>query len=406
MLFSGFLHKKGYNIRVVNIRNPKKGDFWNPLEVAYKFYTSGNVSKAIELITDLSIQLKNQIHSEKDPYWEMVACDLFIGITLMLFESAKSIKEINFLSIQKIREDIKVLDNSEEDTKVFWTFAEKVRSNDIIIKRLESTIALKTVEKTLSCVLSTFDVLFHNIFINLDILELTAVSDFHYDELYKQKTAVFLIMPDEKKTFHFLVSIFVKQCYEYLIQEAQNLGGMLPIRVNYVLDEFSNLSQISDMPSMISAGRSRNIRFILVVQSAQQLKSTYKEDASTIKSNCQNWIFLSSRELELLREISELCGQVHVENRGYRPLLGISALQTLTIGYEDSQALILKNHCHPYISWVKDFSVYPQAKIPCVEIPQHPVYHYTKFSIKDFLNETIRNLPLKGFDSKAFDSLW
>ena len=217
------------------------------------------------------------------------------------------------------------------------------------------------------------------------------------------KTALFLITPDEKRTYHFLVSIFIKQCYEYLIRKAQQIGGMLPIRINYILDEFSNLAKITDMPSIISAGRSRNIRFTLVVQSSQQLYSIYKEDADTIKSNCQNWIFLASRETKLLKEISELCGQVYIENRGYRPLLNISALQTLTTGYEDSQALIIKNHCYPYISWMKDFSYYPQSGFSPAELPVRKSNNYRKFSIEEFLKQKIKQ---SVYDDEDFiDSL-
>ena len=400
---SGFLKKQGYNIRVVNIREPKKGHFWNPLEIAYFDYKNGQKNKAIEMITDLSVQLQNQIHSERDPYWEMIASDLFVGITLALFEAADSVKEVNFLSIQKIRESIKIYEASDEKTHLFWTFAEQFKDNDMIMKRLESTVALKSVERTLSCVLSTFDALFQNIIINFDIVELTSVSDFSYDELYQQKTALFLITPDEKRTYHFLVSIFIKQCYEYLIRKAQQIGGMLPIRINYILDEFSNLAKITDMPSIISAGRSRNIRFTLVVQSSQQLYSIYKEDADTIKSNCQNWIFLASRETKLLKEISELCGQFYIENRGYRPLLNISALQTLTTGYEDSQALIIKNHCYPYISWMKDFSYYPQSGFSPAELPVRKSNNYRKFSIEDFLKQKIKQTV---YDDEDFiDSL-
>lgn len=70
------------------------------------------------------------------------------------------------------------------------------------------------------------------------------------------------------------------------------------------------MSQIPDMPSMISAARSRNMRYYLVAQSLHRLCGKYGEDADTSKGNCDNWVFLTSKELDLLNEISELCGYI------------------------------------------------------------------------------------------------
>lgn len=386
---SGYLNREGYHLIVINFRQPELSNFWNPLKVPYYYYTHGMKDKAIEFITDLAVQLKRQIHSDKDAYWEQMAVELFVSITLMLFESAESDEVVHLGSIQRIREYLQLYDRNDERSKIFWDFADRFSDHELIRGKLKSIVALKSVEKTLNCVISTFDMLFQKLCINNEITAMMSMSDFEYDEIYGKKTAVYIIMPDEKKTFHFLVSVFVKQCYEFLIHNAQKLGGTLPIRVNYILDEFSNLSQIEDMSSMISAARSRNIRFILVVQSAQQLSSLYQNEAATIKSNCQNWVFLASRELELLKEVSQLCGEVYIEGRGYRPLLGIMALQGLQVGWEDSEALILRNHCRPYIAWVKDFACYPQAKVPEHPIPQRPKNDVKRFSLPDYMIKVI-----------------
>ena len=62
-----------------------------------------------------------------------------------------------------------------------------------------------------------------------------------------EKTAFYLIMPDEKTTVHSIVSLMIKQCYESLIHTAQQQERRtLPIRVNFLLDEFANLPTIPD----------------------------------------------------------------------------------------------------------------------------------------------------------------
>lgn len=382
---SGYLAEEGYRIRVINFRQPETGNYWNPLHMPYYYYCNGMQDKAVELVMDLAEQLKSQIHSEKDLFWEQMAADLFVCLTLILFDCAEDESIVHLGSIQRIREKIRLYNEDDEDSQVFWQFADEFSEHPIIRNRLHGITALKTVEKTLNCVLASFDMLFQNLCINNAVLSMMSEMDFEYDEIFCDRTAVYMIMPDEKRTFHFLISVLIKQCYEYFIDKAQALGGRLPIRVNYVLDEFSNLSHIADMPSMISAARSRNIRFFLIVQSAQQLDSMYKNEAETIRSNCQNWVFLASREVRLLDEISKLCGNVYIEGRGYRPLLGIMALQNLKVGWEDSQTLILRNHCYPYISWVKDFSVYPQARYDAVNLKIRPEKKMNFFSIAGYM---------------------
>lgn len=164
-----------------------------------------------------------------------------------------------------------------------------------------------------------------------------AYSDFKMENIGSEKTIVYIIMQDEKSTYHPLVSAFIKQCYEVLIGTAQEYKGRLPIRTNFVLDEFANLPPISDMSNMITAARSRNIRLNLIIQGAEQLSAQYgKETAEVIKGNCTNWFFLISKELQLLKDISELCGNTEVRTgfNEYRekPLISVSQLQRFEIG--------------------------------------------------------------------------
>ena len=134
----------------------------------------------------------------------------------------------------------------------------------------------------------------------------------------------------------------------------------LPVRVNFVLDEFCNMPKIADMPTMISASRSRNMRFFLVAQSLHQLRSKYGEDADTIKGNCDNWVFLTSKELSLLNEISELCGTIHLPNNMHRRLISVSELQRLD--KDKGEALIMHARQYPIITEIADIDMYEMFK--------------------------------------------
>ena len=219
----------------------------------------------------------------------------------------------------------------------------------------------------------------------------------------RKKTAVYLIVPDEKTTCHFLVTAFVKQVYEMMISEAQKESNMrLPVRVNFVLDEFCNMPKISDMPAMISASRSRNMRFFLVAQSMHQLRGKYGEDADTIKGNCDNWVFLTSKELELLNEISSLCGNVITPDGYSRRLISVSELQRLNKA--KGEALIMHARQYPLITEIADIDMYPMFQgYPTVPMETFDLPEVGIFSAEKVYREArsgMRPYPFGSFETE------
>lgn len=93
------LRAKGYNIILLNFRDPGRGNAWNPLTLPYKLWQNGNQDKAIELLEDLAANiLYDEGNKNADPFWEKTSADYFSGITLGLFSDAKE-DEINLNSI-------------------------------------------------------------------------------------------------------------------------------------------------------------------------------------------------------------------------------------------------------------------------------------------------------------------
>lgn len=160
-----------------------------------------------------------------------------------------------------------------------------------------------------------------------------------------------------------------------------------------MLDEFANITPISDMSSMITAARSRNIRFYLVIQGINQLTSQYGvADADVIKGNCGNWIYLVSKELPILREISELCGtekiykssgQIGIE----KPLISVSRLLKMPLG----QVLILRDRESPFLSHLPDISSYKNWQKPMSYIKDEPVLERDDLQIFD-LREFVKSV--------------
>ncbi len=360
---SSYLKRMGYNLVVVNLRNPDTGRAWNPLAIPYSFYKNGDIDRAYEFANDVAFNLTQVEKDLSDPFWDNSAGDLFFGLVALLFkynlENNLPDEYVNLYNLLRLR---RYLFRDVENSKVDDPYLRDLIDNDeIITGSLSGTITAP--EKTKTSILSTFDEKMRCFILQTNLLDMLSNNDIDIKNSSKNKFAIFLIIPDEKTTYHKLVSLFIKQSYEYLIYEAQmKQAGRLPIRVNYILDEFSSLPTIKDFPNMVSAARSRDIRFVLVIQSKHQLVERYREESETIISNCINWIFLTSRELPLLTDLSILCGK----NKSGRDILSISALQHLN--KEKGQALILSGRLLPYIAELIDISEYDQDKYSSLQL--------------------------------------
>lgn len=336
----------GYQIRVINFRNPSVGDCWNPLAIPFAFYKQGDIDRACEFVNDIAGNLILSEVSKADPFWDYCASDLLFGLIMLAFKRTRNPKGVSIRTILQLRQ--KMFDNNGN---VDRSLRSEASMDPLIYSSLVGT--LNSPEKTRTSILAVFDQKMRCFMYQKNLTEMMDENTISLDDAGEKKTVFYLIMPDEKTTYHRLAALFIKQSYEYLIYLAQATGvGSFKIRINYMLDEFSSLPTIKDFPTMISAARSRNIRFNLVVQSQSQLKSRYHEEAETIQSNCNNWIFLTSRELDLLKEISSLCGT----KADGKPILSVSALQHLD--KNQGQALLLCGRLFPYITELKDINCY------------------------------------------------
>ncbi len=394
---ANFLKSRGYDIIILNFRNPQKGNMWNPLALPYKLYKKGNIDKSNELLRDIAM---NILHEEKtdDPFWQNTAMDYFVGLAQGLFQDVEE-KYININSI------IQMLTIGEEkygaSTYAKEYFKLKDPSNSAYINAAGTVDAPSD---TKGSVISVFRQKINIFAMAENLSEMLSGSDFDLMNIGKRKTAVFLIIQDEKRTYHSLITIFVKQCYECLIDVAQEAGGKLPIRTNFLLDEFANMPELKDVTTMITAARSRQIRFNLIIQNFAQLNQVYgKENAETIKGNCGNMIYLLSSELSALEEISKLCGDKKVKAKGKdkpdetRPLISVTDLQKLKF----KDAIIIKQRVSPFqvkLKMVDEYNwnipKYEKADYPSREKQQINLFDmkaFVKEHKKDMLNNSFSN---------------
>ncbi|MBQ6285655.1 MAG: type IV secretory system conjugative DNA transfer family protein [Bacilli bacterium] len=329
------LKEKGYRIILINFRDPKEGAAWNPFSYPYRIYKEGNVDKANELLQDLASNILIDPNNKAEPFWEQTASNFFTGLSLGLFDDATE-DEININSINMMAEVGEDRVGSSNYIKEYFR-----SKGELSPAYIAAASCINAPTETRGGIMSTFRTKTRIFSSQAALSEMLSYSDFDIRDIGKEKTAVFLKVHDEKTTYHALATIFVKQAYEALIAVAQTCPKLkLPYRTNFVLDEFANMPALKDVGTMITASRSRNIRFTFAIQNFSQLNQVYGKDiAETIKGNCGNFVYIMSTELAALEEISKLLGDQQPPKAEkdkpappIRPLFTVSDLQALKEG--------------------------------------------------------------------------
>jgi len=80
-------------------------------------------------------------------------------------------------------------------------------------------------------------------------------SDFDLRDFADKKTAIYILLPDDRETYHKLGSLLVQQIYTSLVAVSRKEGGELRIRMNFILDEFANFTKIETFQSMLTVSR-------------------------------------------------------------------------------------------------------------------------------------------------------
>lgn len=393
---SEMLKSRGYKIIVLNFRNPEKGNAWNPLTLPYQLYKAGNTDKATELLDDVAQNILYDPENKNDPFWEKSAADFFSGLALGLFQDAKE-EQINLNSINYMSTVGEENFATSNYTKEYFTLKGE-DSNAYVF----ASNTINAPNETKGSILSVFRQKIRLFASREQLSEMLSYSDFNMRDIGTQKTAVFMIIHDEKTTYHALATIFLKQVYETLIAVAQEQPkGKLPFRTNFILDEFANMPPLKDVTTMVTAARSRAIRFTFIIQNFAQLNDVYgKEKAETIRSNCGNIIYLITTELAALEEISKLCGEVKSKDKdktASTPLITVSDLQKLKL----FEVVILRTRLNPFRtkltpSYQIDWGVGGYGNGQLTEREKHSI---ELFDIKEFVKVQKRNKLFEALDN-------
>ena len=365
-LHSKFLKEQGYNVMVLDLRDPYSSFRWNPLgdiydryqlyvktgdeiyertdqadpnelelvnspeeygEVWYEYNGKAYASRRQlinlvkiekqkiydEVYEDLNdlISVICPIESKDDPVWEKGARSIIMATCLAMLEDSEN-PELEMTREKFCFYNInKAISNSENEFAVLKDYF-KGRSRLSRAVGLSRQV-LSAADQTLSSYMSiAFDKL--SMFNDEGLCALTSATDIEPERFASEPTALFLKIPDEKDTRHALAAVFILCIYKALIKVASAREDLsLPRNVYFLLDEFGNMPKIDKFDKMITVGRSRKIWFHMVVQSYAQLNNVYGDTvADIVKSNCGIKMFIGSNDIATCEEFSKLCGNMSV----------------------------------------------------------------------------------------------
>lgn len=338
-LTSKMLKNNGYKIYTIDFRHPELSNHINILEPIINEYekymkyeklskealnnndklTLNNMAissyaETNRLITSLASMITYEKTHGKDPFWNNSAKNLLEGLIGFFLEEYKDgkikRKQITMTSIRKFQNSTM----EDKNSKKFKAYIELkpygCKSKDSLMPILSSN------ENTYKSITSVFSEKMA-IFDDVNVANVTSTSDFDFDILGKEKSALYVIVPDEDKVYYTLVTIIVGLLYKELVKLANSTGKRkVPIEIDWILDEFSNCPPLVEpsIESIISVARSRGLRYHLFIQSLSQLDNVYGKEVAQIILDNSGLAYLKTNTMDTAEAISKRLGKKTIES--------------------------------------------------------------------------------------------
>lgn len=289
----------GYRISVIDLRNPMRSHGNNLLHLVNKYmdlYAGTNevqykakAEKYAKIISK-TIILSGMEGGNfgQNAYFYDAAEGLLTASILLVSEFCKP-AERHVVSVFKIIQEL-LAPGKGRNRNQFQQLMEKLPADHKA--KWFAGAALNTAEQSMASVMSTA-LSRLNAFLDSE-LETILCNDTEIDaeRFCKEKSAIFIIMPEEDSSKYFMVSLLIQQLYREILAVADEHGGKLENRVVFYCDEFGTLPRIESAEMMFSASRSRRVSIVPIIQSFAQLQKNYgKEGAEIIIDNTQLTVF-------------------------------------------------------------------------------------------------------------------
>ena len=262
----------------------------------------------------LVISLANLIFTEKeskDPFWINSSKQLFIGLVGIFLEDYKKglidENKINIASIKKFQNSSLIKENQMYLQRNLNTRSYGNLSKDYL------TSILSSAENTYKSVTAVFGEKM-SIFDDLNVENVTSISEFNFTDVGRKPTALYIIVPDEDKSYYQLVTIILGMLIKDLSKFANmpENNGMLPVKVEWILEEFANMPPINDIHVSVSVARSRGMRYIFFIQSFAQLDQIYGKEIASIIIDNSALCYLKTNSVECAQIIEKKLGRATI----------------------------------------------------------------------------------------------
>lgn len=310
----------GYHVAVIDLRNPTKSHGNNMLHLVNKYmdmYLDDNTDvrskakaeKYAKIIAKTIIFSGEQDASSygQNAFFYDCAEGLLTAVILLVSEFCDPL-ERHIISVFKLVQDL-LAPSKVKGMNQFKLLLDRLPESHKA--RWFAGAALNTSEQSMQSVLSTA-LSRLNAFLDSELEQILCFdSVIDAERFCSEKTAIFLCMPEEDNTKHFLISLIVEQFYREILVVADETDGRLNNRVMMFLDEYGTLPKINSAEMMFSASRSRRVTLVPMIQSIAQLQKNYgKEGADIITDNCQDSLFSGfAPTSETAKILSEALGQ-------------------------------------------------------------------------------------------------
>ena len=313
----GYLKKKGYDVRVLNLVNLEQSDGYNP------FCYLRDEKDALKLVNTLIQATTPKGSHESDPFWTKSETALLQAIILMLHQEAPE-DEQNFSMVMRVLEYAEVREDDDE----------YISPLDLLFKAMEhehpESVALRQYKVFKQAAGKTAKSILVSAAVRLapfNLPQIKAITDHDDMDLYtlgEKKCALYAVIPDNDTTFNFLVSLLYSQIFQTLYYCADQIHhGALPCHVHFILDEAPSVN-LPGLPRELATMRSRNISCSTIIQNMAQIKELYKDSWETIPGNSDTLLYLGGNESSTHKYISEALGKSTIDTKTHGQTKGRS----------------------------------------------------------------------------------
>ena len=358
----------GYNVSVIDLRNPTRSNGNNLLHLVNKYMDlyqqhpdtlvyKAKAEKYAKIISKTIILSGMDAASFGQNAYFYDAAEGLLTATILLVAEFCEPEKRHIVSVFKIIQEL--LAPSQKKGKNQFQQLMEMLPDDHKAKWFAGA-ALNTAEQSMASVMSTA-LSRLNSFLDSELEQLLCFdTEIDAEKFCNEKSAIFVVMPEENPNTFFMISLIIQQLYREILAVADEHGGKLKNRCVFFCDEFGTLPKIESAEMMFSASRSRRLQIVPIIQSFSQLDKNYgKEGAEIIVDNTQLTIFggfapnSSSAEVlsKALGSRTVMSGSVSRSRNDpseslqmiERPLLTPDELKSLPKG----QFVVMKTGVHP-----------------------------------------------------------